>query len=409
MSRKKSSNFFYLVLEEIFYYTANPFFESGSVLPVFIDMLTNNMNLAALASTLRNLLFIIPQIMMGYYAFKIKKYPRFMTYASLFFRLFIFVFLFIYFIYDVSLQTVIGFLLLCSFLGLADGIINVPWLDLIGGSIRESDRGKLFSYILFLGGLGGALAGIIIKSILHNAILLTQTIFLIIFGLGGLFFILSSLTFAKMEDYQRGKKAPEESFIVFLKKMPQYFMANKNYIYVMITLILNYSSFLALPLYIVFARRLMVLDDYSIGILISYQVLGTVIGGGMWGLISYYFTNRLSIQTVVITNILIPILSLFAFVPGLNMLHFTLWKIICFASGAAIVGWPGFMNYIISIVPDNKRAVYIGMTNTISLPLTFLTLLGSLLANYYSIRFVLILVVFFCFLAFLFSFVLEKR
>lgn len=404
---KANSNFFYLILEEIFYYTANAFFDTVSIIPVFVDMLTGNLKLAALSASLRNAFFILPQLVMGLYTYKLKDLPSFMRNSAFITRVFVFAFIVLFAAGSPLWLLVLTFMLVCALLGTGDGLINVPWLDFIGRVVPKDRRGKLFAYILLLGGIGAMLGGFVIKYIFSAGISM-QLKYSLIFGLGGLFLMGSTFSFNGMRDTEREKEPPPAALIRFFRLLPQYLFKNRDFSKLMLVLVLNYFSNLALPLYVVFARRILNLNDSDVGTLIYSQIVGIIIGGGAWGYLSYRFGDKTSVQVTVLTNIALPALSVAAFLSGLNTYGFLLFVIVSFGSGAASVGWPGFINYVISCVPDSERPVYIGLLNTLTLPLSFLTLLGGVLAEKTGYVPVFAVVSVLCGLSFINSFKLRK-
>jgi len=401
------TNFIFLVIEEIFYYSANAFYDVSGVIPVFIDKLTSDMKLAGLSFTIRNILFILPQLIMGFYTMRMKSRPSFMKYTAVFTRIPLFIFLFILLSDAPPITITISILTVCGFLGLADGLFNVPWLDFIGDTISKHKRGKLFAFILFFGGIGGMLSGFIITFILN----LNKTVkieYFLIFGLGAFLLFGSTTSYFFMKEDKKYTPSNNGRLKTYLTGIPDLLIKNRDFCNLMLTLLFNYFSNLALPLFIVFGTRIFNLSESSTSVLIFAQIAGMVTGGGAWGYLCYRFSDKFSIQTTIVTNITLPALAMFSIFLGNRTIGFFIFCVISFGAGAAFVAWPGFVNYVISNVRKDEKAMYIGILNSLTLPLTFLSFLGGFLAEKYGCSVIFFIVLVMCLLALIFSFRLKN-
>lgn len=401
-SQISRNNFIFLLVEEIFYYSANAFYDVAAVVPVFIYTITNDMKLSGLAFTVRNIFFILPQLIMGYITSKLRSRTVFMKYTALFLRIPLFIFLIILLANAPPAIVVISVLAVCGFLGLADGLFNVPWLDFIGDTINKENRGKLFSYILFFGGIGGMISGFVITYIL-NLDFTVNIKYACIFGLGCFLLVGSTISYFFMKETARKQSVVSTNLGGYLMGFTGYLKNNGDFRNLMTVLILNYFSNLSLPLFIVLGKKLLDLSDSTTSMLVLVQISGMVIGGGIWGYLCNRFGNRFSIQTAVLTNMALPLTALISIFTGSKSLGTLLFCFIAFGGGAAFVAWPGFVNYVISNVKSEEKSVYIAILNTLTLPFTFLSLLGGFLAEKTGYAFIFTIVLVMCSLAFIFS------
>ncbi len=408
MNKKNISrnNFISIFVEGGFYFTGYTFFDVYVVIPVFVEALTGNLKFTGLAAALKLSLYMVPQLIMGLYTAGIKNVPRFLGWSGFLGRVCSFIVpLTLVLNLDASIKVLAVYFAL-SAASFADGLTHVPWLDILGRTIEPSKRGKLLGYQQLTGGLGGFAAGICIKTILAGNGSF-ESKYASVFFIGAVIITISGLLLFTLKDIEREIKTCKDRVWDYFKSLHKYLFSNKSYLRLIATQIPANFSGLAAPLYILFAKTRFDLPNDTVSTLMFIQILGGLAGGVLWGNLSYKKGNKFTIQTGLVVNIITVsnalMLQLYDFH---NPFPFTV--VMVFSAGLLLGAWLGYTNYLLDIISDEQRPVYIAITSTILFPLTFTSLVGGVLADKAGFSPVFGIVAVFVIIAFIMSFKLEK-
>ncbi|MDI3310404.1 MAG: MFS transporter, partial [Thermoanaerobacterium sp.] len=199
-------NYYALMIEGTLFFTGLAFLDTNSVIPVFIHTFTQSLQLAGLASTMGSASSLLAQLFIGPYVHRIKNMPAFISTIMFLFRPLPLLMLPILMFFSNPYLVVWAFLLIYALLWASDGLIVVPWLDLFSRTIPDNQRGKLLGNQQLLGGIGGLIAGFIIKITLENAQLPTAQKYSILFGLSGVLLLLSAVAMTFVRDTPRNSQ-----------------------------------------------------------------------------------------------------------------------------------------------------------------------------------------------------------
>ncbi len=377
-------NFWSLLFEGTFFLSGMAFLDANSVVPVFIDTFTGSLQLAGLAVALKAASSILSQLIVGPRVSNIKNMPAFITRVMFVCRPLPLVMIPILFSGVSNHLKAVLFLVVFSLLWLSDGVILVPWLDLFGRTIPEKRRGKLFGYQQILGGIGSLAAGFIIKLSLENAQLTSAGRYSIIFGMGGLTLLIASIAMLFAKDLPRKVEVEKVYLSDYYRKLPSYF--KKNTLYRKLILVRILSSFTAMifPFVILFAKHRFHLNPSQVSNLIYIQILGSLVGGLIWGEISHRFGNRKVIAISQVLTLLLSLLAFFSLSLGVTTFPVILIWSMCLLTGISMGSWMGFINYTIEIVDDEERPVYFVLTSIITFPFVFVPYFAGLIADFWG-------------------------
>lgn len=395
------NNFYVLLTEEAFFSASFTFIDAASIVPVFVYMITGSVILSGLSTALKTVFFILPQLFMGFYNRRINNLPSFMRRASLTFRLPFFIFSILYFL-DIIPSAGVLILFFISFILLnsADGIINVAWLDVFGRTIPDNKKSIFFGLMLSIGGFVGLVSSFAIKHILELESSLDIR-YSMIFFIGSILILLSSFSYFYLKDSKRSVEKGRINILESFRLLPQYFKTNMNFSRFIIIQALYYFNNLALPLYIVFAQNNFKLTDEIVSGLIYIQITGIIAGGFFWAVLSKLMGNKNTIRIAFLLNIAVPLSACIAF--SWSVPSHILLSAVVFGAGILCGGWLGFTNYLLEITGEDDRAIYLGITSTIALPLSLTSFLGGVLATGIGYIPVFILVILIMLTAFLLS------
>lgn len=144
-------------------------------------------------------------------------------------------------------------------------------------------------------------------------------------------------------------------------------------------------SSMTLSMSVLFGRNYLVLNASQISTLVSVQILGTTLGGLLWGQLSARIDNRMTVKASFFTGIMIPSIALFLMIfhTGLSdSVIFVLMILMVLMTGMNAQAWLiGAYNYQLDVVLPADRPISIMMTCIITIPFGMFTSLSGLIAE----------------------------
>lgn len=235
-------------------------------------------------------------------------------------------------------------------------------------------RGKTMATRQFFAAIGALLSGGVAGYILQNidapysfSYLFMASALLMGFG----FLAMGTVS----EPIKTNVAEKEKSFRKFLNNAGAILRSDYDLQNQVITYLLAYSHYFALPFVILHAKESIELDGVAIGSLITAQMVGSMLSNILWAKLSYRGKNKQ--VTLLSISFLILAISL-AFVAVNLYMYMTLFLLVGAASDGNRIASG---NLIVQIAPEEKRPIYLALqTNIISIGLFFSIFGGFLLA-----------------------------
>jgi len=301
------------------------------------------------------------------------------------------------------------FLLLSSFLLLTlftfmGGVATIPFMDIWGKAIPSHLRGKFFGYRQIFGGLLAVGAGLVTKQILSNKEIIFPKNFALLFSLTFILISFSYLALGSVKEPIEEVHKDSIKFGQFLRKAIATLKSDRNYQKFLLVRFLNGAGSLSLPFYVIYAKDILKISLGMVGIFISAQIIGGLLSNILWAYISDHIGNRKVIQISLITSLLTPIAALLIS-PNLSFLF-----VLVFVSAGFCIngGRIGYTNYLLDVSPVKRRPTYIGLNSTFLAPTAFFPLIGGIVLQYTSFVYLFILTALFILTSFSLSFKLEE-
>ncbi len=274
------------------------------------------------------------------------------------------------------------FLVFYALAALGDGLVGVPWMDLIGSSLDNTRRTRMFGYGTAIVGVGLLGLAPLVRYILGDSGLAFPNNYALLFAMSGAIFLITIPITMLIRELPGGKaQASVPTLRDYLPLLGQVLRTDRPYRAMITARVLATLYALAGPFYIGFAtERLGLSSDVAVSNLLFMQTLGSVSSA----LLFSWLGDRRSLQFIraaLLVGVAQPVLALVASAAGPVPLYGA------FFAGGVVSGMLGvsFINWVIGYATPDQRPVYSGLFNTLS-AVGFITapLVGGLLVELFG-------------------------
>ena len=384
-------NFAMGLLHGIFFNGGMAFSNPTTILPVFLNAFTHSKTIVGLFSSVMNSGSILPQLFVANrLENKVHKKPvlvmaitvRALCWGSLGLITYLFGRS-----HPLIIVTSLFFLLtLFSFMG---GIAVVPFTDIWGKAIPSTLRGRFFGHRQLWGGALAIGAGFIVKYILGNKNLPFPNNYAFLFLFSFILISISYLALGSVKEPIEEVHKARLTFKNFLKKAFRTLKLDRNYRVFLIVQVLTGANWLILPFYVLYAKDVIGVEEKMIGMFISAQMLGSILSNILWAYLSDYVGNKKVIQISTFLTLLIPIVALLI-TRQLSELFIVLFVLIGFSMAGGVIG---YTNFLLDIALPKDRPTYISLNGTLTAPIMVFPLIGGIIIQYTSYKFMLIVTI----------------
>ena len=277
-------------------------------------------------------------------------------------------------------------LFICSRLTAGTG--GLTRMDLIGQIILPARRAPFFATRNFWGGALIFGAGFLVRYMLDPA--RGQPFpfnFTILFGLSCCFFVLAALALLQIKETPDPNHQPRRSLKAQLAHAPYLLKRDPTFRrYLLVRVLLNMTR-LAEPFYPVFALDILGAPMSMVGLYLSAMTLAEVLSNLLWQKVDRAHGTTFLVKIASLLTILTPLLA--ATLPWLmrsagftveshGLLPAYLFTSVFLLAGVSGSGRAiGLMALLLDIAPDEERASYIGLANTVLGIVSFLPILAG--------------------------------
>ncbi|HET6487871.1 MAG TPA: MFS transporter [Spirochaetia bacterium] len=254
-----------------------------------------------------------------------------------------------------------------------DGISSVAWFELIAKAVPPDRRGRLYGSAQIAGGVGGMAVGALVAVVLKSPGLPFPRNYALLFGLSGTLFLLNVLPFLFVREpvHERPAEEPTAPLRVrgFLLSLVRILKEDRTFVRLTGSRLLFGLATSAFPFYILFMDRELSLSPDQLGLFVSSQVFGGLLGGLAIGWIADHAGPRTVIRLSGVVCGIVPCLALamsllpHALGPALVPLGTLLFVLVGVVGSASFIG---FMNYLMEVSPLEQRTSYVGLFNSLA-------------------------------------------
>jgi MFS family permease len=335
-----------------------------TVLPVFVNHVTDNNLWIALLSNLEIAGWHLPQLFSAALVLHLTyKMPVYKVLAVV--RVFA-----IGIIILLVLFVPPGSTLLLAFVGayalysLAGGLAGVPFMDVVAKIIPMETRGVLFAIRRFVGGtLALITAFFIIEPVLGNVEFPLS--FAIIFAVG-FFAVAAGLGVMSATREPPGRRLTGRLSFIETVRIGAAALVNdrsfRNFYLVRAAVAVNR---MAMPFYIGLALAVLDMPESAVGLFLSAQTVGFISSNLIWGILSRRWGSKILLILGASASVIPPAAALAVGAAGYSVSW--VYYLIFFMLGLSLTGFDlGSISYLMDVSPEELRPVYVGTMNTMS-------------------------------------------
>lgn len=386
-------NFTVGVVNAVFFMFGIAFMSPTTVLPNFVNQLTDSKFLIGLASALHIGCWALPQVVTSGWV------ERYRSKKS------------IYLIANAVRMTLVGLAFLSVFLlvGSRPGLALASFMVLYGGSmvfgglgglaltelfgtlIPSHRRAAFFSFrFLFGGSILTILAGVLVTEILDRpGDFPFPRNYEILFGTGWFLMLVGCLLMFLIRENPPEQVPERKPLLSGLFQAPTYLRADEGFRTLIVARLLGMASRMSWPFFIILAREDLGLKESVVGTFLIVQTVGALVGNLFWGSVSTRLGNRVIIRVCSAAEVLAP---LYAALVGLWLRYygtdlapegvaFALAPTFFFMGMTWHGSFTGVISYVLDMAPEDRRPTYMGIVNTVIGVATLTMLLGGVIAD----------------------------
>lgn len=272
-----------------------------------------------------------------------------------------------------------------SVFNLGGGTSTLAFQDVVAKVVPPRRRGSFFGMRQLLGGLlAFAVAGPLVRWLLaKDGPLAFPSNFALLSGLSLLCYAVGMAAMLRVAEPPQSHPGPRLRVVEGLRRAPALMRQNDNYRWFVISRMLTRIGQIAEPFYIIYATEVLRLPAGAAGIYLAVRAVAGALSNLFWGRLSDRQGNR---RLVLISGALLvapPALALIG-PPLADALGLggggllAAMGLVFLAVGAANDGSNiAGTTYLLEVVPEDERPIYLGLANTLLGLVTFLPVLGG--------------------------------
>lgn len=399
---KYRRNYLLLVMEGSFFMAGVGFFNSSTVIPVFIDTVTHSTLLVGLALTCGSFFTYFGRLLIGPFMPKVKNHARFATLIMFICRpqmlipaLFV--------LTGHYIAAVFALIYAYSVLWAADGLLVPAWSEVLANTVDEERHGRLLGMQMLIGGFAAVGAGALVNLFLSDPHIDTCHAFGWIFLFGGLMFTISCFMMANTENAPRPYQEGKTDFIGYYRRLPKYLKIEKDNTRVLLLQVVQMFAGMCIPFVILFAGNTIGVGKNVSAAYILIQSVGIPLGGWFWGQICDKLGCVTGMKLSGVNVLLIALVPFAAFLKVGNLPVIAL-AVAMFLTGINNGVYTCGYLYTVQAVRPQSRSACLVLTSLVTLPATFSSYLAGFISDKFSFTALFVVCIVFSLLSILMAF-----
>jgi MFS family permease len=250
----------------------------------------------------------------------------------------------------------------------AAGFGNIAFSDTLARTIPKQLRGRARGWRGVCGAVIAGTTGVLFALFVADESGIRT--FALLFGIAGICYCIGGLTFGTVREPPPNSRnaSPGEKAESFAFRLQRIF-GNQIFRRFFAVEALLVPATQGLVFFSIFGRREFQLEMKALGLLLVSDAAAPFIGNYVWGKLADRHGNRFVISAAAVIALAAPALAIVLHFSANRFAHGTVlafFATIVFAVGIASVGVDlATKNFVLDLVPDSERPVYIGMNDTL--------------------------------------------
>lgn len=357
-------NFSLFLVDYIIFSSALAMIGASTVVPDFVKRLTTDPHIIGFSGSLFSFFWLVPQLFMAQIINRLARRSVILHWFAVPLRLFFIILAILMFVSSDSTLILIAFLIAYGLFAMGDGLLTLAWADLLGSTMPNRARSTLF----MIGQLSVAIAVLGSREVVRRLLApdgppFPQN-FAYLFAIAGVIFVVAGICLANIKDEKVvATHTPGPSIRELLPYLKTLLRTDKDFRIFARTRVLFDLATMAIPFYIVYGENVLKLNsENAVGDSILALTIGSAIGSLIFGWLSHRSGSRAVIRVSGCAIVLHPLLALSSTYLGVPALY-AVFLVLGFVGASTT---PGYFDWIITQAPDDRRPIYLGLTNTIS-------------------------------------------
>lgn len=265
-----------------------------------------------------------------------------------------------------------------------DALAGISWFDMMARALTPQRRGRVFTIGQLIGSVLGIGSGLITAQLLAPDGLPYPMNYAVIFGCAWLGFMASLIVIFFLKENPMSEEAVTRSHEgSFFTHIGESLRNDPVYRRLLLTRLLTGVETMTAAFYVVYIKERLSLPDSSIGAFSVAYIVGGILGVALFGAIADRYDPRRVINAATVVQFLAPTLALVVAItplPDISPLAAQgIFMLILALNGAIARSMMlGFAGYAIDRAPDRRRAIYVGVFNTLGGVVALSPVLGGL-------------------------------
>lgn len=368
-------NFGVIVTEAALFMSGLAWIEPSTVLPLFIGHLTPSTVIVGLITLLQRLGWLLPSVFMAAVLGHRPHRLPWLRWPVLLGRIPLLGFVLYLWFFGVERAALTIWLMVFSLfaISLGNGVLSIPWQDIIAKSIPSQLRGRFFGAMQFCAAVATFAVGFVVRWMLGPAGPGYPRDYTLLFTLMGLFMALSALgCWLVREPLRPVLDRPQPLREILLGALPTA-RANPAFGCLVLVSLFGFGVSFAMPFYMVFAKQRLAVPEHIAGVYIWTMTLGSATASLWWAHLNDRRGPRAVLRGASLLITATPLLALtllgvsVAAPDARGIAH--LFSLVFLVGGCAMGGtWMGATNYLFELASDRDRPRYIASMNLLSSP-----------------------------------------
>lgn len=385
-------NFTFISLDAGCFFAALAFVDPVAVLPVLVERLGGSEVIIGMVGALQRAGWIVPQIIgTSFVLHRRRKKPYLIVPVILsripFFALAV--------AFSLGRAPSYAHLLLLPLLVVwgsfffLDGMVIVPWNDIIARTIPPNLRGRFFGAMQLLSAIAAAGAAIIVRQVLADSSLPFPREYGRLLSYLAIGMTCSTIFLLLMKEPEGKAWEERQSILSIIRSIPETLRRYPLLRRAVIAQNLLGFGGLALPFYAVYALTRLNLPKAAGGTFVLAGTIGAICASIIWAYANDRHGPRAVLRGVGLIAIFVPLAALLtpSVARALGLSHAIIYFYgMVFALSAAVSNglWMGITNYVLEIAPDDIRPLFLGLSQTLAAPTVIMPIIGGVLLGFLS-------------------------